>query len=223
MREITFDTETTGLEPSLGHRVIEIGCVELIDKVRTGKVYHSFLNPERDVPRSSTNIHGLTAGFLFDKPFFKDVAQDFLDFIADDKLVIHNAAFDLKFINSELAKVGLEAVDEDRAIDTVHLARELFPGAKASLDALCRRFGIDLSKREQHGALLDAELLADVYIELLGGNQDSMDLDIEELRFDEKNIRKTKYLERRSFPVSKNELNAHKNFLKKIKNPLWEQ
>ncbi|MDA0781324.1 MAG: DNA polymerase III subunit epsilon [Rickettsiales bacterium] len=222
MREITFDTETTGIDPNSGHRIIEIGCVELIDKVRTGEVYHVYINPQRDIPKSSTDVHGLTMGFLSDKPVFSQVAKDFLDFIRDDRLVIHNAAFDLKFINSELGKLDLPLVEFERATDTLNMAREKFPGAKASLDALCNRFGIDLSKREKHGALLDAELLADVYIELIGGTQGAMQLDENEIKYEEKTVRRRKYLEKRSFEVSKEELDAHKQFLSGIKEPLWE-
>jgi DNA polymerase-3 subunit epsilon len=221
MREITFDTETTGIDASSGHRIIEIGCVELIDKVRTGKFFHAYLNPERDVPKSSTDVHGLTAGFLSDKPLFASIAKGFLEFIRDDKLVIHNAAFDLKFINSELERVKLPLVNANRAIDTLKLARDKFPGAKASLDALCNRFGIDLSKREKHGALLDAELLVDVYLELLGGAQGAMQLDDDAVYYDERNVRKRKFLQKRDFVVSDKELELHGEFLRKIKAPMW--
>ncbi len=222
MREITFDTETTGIDPNSGHRVIEIGCVELIDKVRTGNVYHVYINPQRDVPKSSTDVHGLTMGFLSDKPIFSKIAKDFLDFIKKDRLVIHNAAFDLKFINHEFSKLDIPPIEFERATDTLNMAREKFPGAKASLDALCNRFGIDLSKREKHGALLDAELLADVYIELIGGAQGSMKLDENEMKYEEKTVRRRKYLEKRSFELSKEEIEAHKQFLSKVKEPLWE-
>jgi DNA polymerase-3 subunit epsilon len=222
MREISFDTETTGIDPSAGHRVIEIGCVELIDKVRTGECFHAYINPERDVPKSSTDVHGLTLGFLMDKPLFKDVAQGFIDFIKKDKLVIHNATFDLKFINHEFAKLKIKPIEHERAIDTLVMARTKFPGAKANLDALCNRFGIDLSKREKHGALLDAELLADVYLELIGGSQSTMELDEDAIKYEEKGMRRRKYMEKRSFPVASNELKAHKNFLNKIKEPMWE-
>lgn len=221
MREITFDTETTGIDPNSGHRIIEIGCVELIDKVRTGKFYHVYINPQRDVPKSSTDVHGLTLGFLSDKPVFSQVVHDFLSFIRKDRLVIHNAAFDLKFINSELTRLKLPLIEFERATDTLNMAREKFPGAKASLDALCNRFGIDLSKREKHGALLDAELLVDVYLELIGGAQGAMQLDEDAMRYEEKTVRRRKYVEKRSFPVSKEELEAHSDFLQKIKVPAW--
>jgi DNA polymerase-3 subunit epsilon len=222
LREITFDTETTGIDPNSGHRIIEIGCVELIDKVKTGNVYHAYINPERDVPKSSTDVHGLTAGFLYDKPVFAKVADDFLAFIGDDKLVIHNASFDLKFINSELARTGHAAVNASRAIDTLILARNKFPGAKVNLDALCNRFGIDLSRREKHGALLDAELLVDVYLELLGGAQGTMVLDEEAAYYDERNVRKRKFLQKRDFVISDEEIKLHKDFLQKIKEPMWQ-
>lgn len=221
MREITFDTETTGIDPNSGHRIIEIGCVELIDKVRTGKFYHVYINPQRDVPKSSTDVHGLTLGFLSDKPVFSQVVHDFLSFIRKDRLVIHNAAFDLKFINSELTRLKLPLIEFERATDTLNMAREKFPGAKASLDALCNRFGIDLSKREKHGALLDAELLVDVYLELIGGAQGAMQLDEDAMRYEEKTVRRRKYVEKRSFPVSKEELETHSDFLQKIKVPAW--
>jgi DNA polymerase-3 subunit epsilon len=221
MREITFDTETTGIDPNSGHRIIEIGCVELIDKVRTGNFFHAYINPERDVPKSSTDVHGLTAGFLSDKPVFAKIANQFLDFVKDDKLVIHNAAFDLKFINHELDRSKLPLVNANRAIDTLKMARDKFPGAKASLDALCNRFGIDLSKREKHGALLDAELLVDVYLELLGGAQGAMQLDDDAVYYDERNVRKRKFLQKREFVVSDKELSQHAEFVGKIKETLW--
>ncbi|MCE3231863.1 MAG: dnaQ [Rickettsiaceae bacterium] len=220
IREITFDTETTGIDPKSGHRIVEIGCVELIDKIRTGKFFHTYINPERDVPKASTDVHGLTAGFLSDKPLFSRIASEFLDFVRDDKLVIHNAGFDLKFINHELERASLPLINANRAIDTLNLARDKFPGAKASLDALCIRFGIDLSKREKHGALLDAELLVDVYIELLGGAQGIMELD-DKIIYDERVIRKRKFLQKREFEVTDKEIKIHKDFIDKIKEPMW--
>lgn len=176
MREIVLDTETTGLDPKSGHRIVEIGCVELINHVPTGEVYHQYVNPERDMPAEAERVHGLSETFLKDHPVFADVSEKFVTFVGDATLVIHNAAFDMGFINAELDRVGVEAIPMYRAVDTVSMARKKFPGAQASLDALCRRFGIDLSGRELHGALLDAQLLADVYLELLGGRQHGMDL-----------------------------------------------
>ena len=177
MREICLDTETTGLKPEEGHRIIEIGAVELLDKVPTGREYHVYVNPERDVPEEAVKVHGITAEFLADKPLFADIAEEFLAFIGDAMLVIHNAEFDRRFLNAELERVGLPLIERQRCVDTLQLARAAFPGAPASLDALCKRFGIDNSHRELHGALLDARILADVYLELAGGRQRSLTLD----------------------------------------------
>jgi DNA polymerase III subunit epsilon len=176
MREIVLDTETTGFDPATGHRVVEIGCVELINHVRTGEHFHVYLNPERDMPEEAFNVHGLSEEFLSDKPLFADVADAFCDFIAESRLVIHNADFDMKFLNWELKAIGREIMPRDRALDTVAMARKRFPGSPVSLDALCRRFGIDNSNREKHGALLDSELLADVYLELIGGREPGLAL-----------------------------------------------
>ncbi len=171
MRHIVLDTETTGLDPAQGHRLVEIGCVEVIHYVPTGRVYQQYINPERDIPQGAFAVHGLSESFLKNHPPFREISADFLDFVGDDPLVIHNAKFDMRFLNAELSNHGLTPFPMERAIDTVSLARRKFPGGRASLDALCQRFGIDLSKREKHGALLDAELLADVYLELMGGRQ----------------------------------------------------
>lgn len=171
MREIVLDTETTGFEPSEGHRIVEIGAVELFNHMPTGKTYHQYINPERLMPKEAFEVHGLGDDFLRDKPVFKQIGRAFLDFIGDAKLVIHNAAFDVKFLNFELKLIGLSTIDWSRAIDTLAIARQKFPGSPASLDALCRRFGVDNSAREKHGALLDSEILAEVYLELIGGRQ----------------------------------------------------
>ncbi|WP_179381393.1 DNA polymerase III subunit epsilon [Jannaschia marina] len=176
MREIVLDTETTGFEPESGDRIVEIGAVELINHVRTGREYHQYINPERTMPDDAFQVHGLGDDFLKDFPVFKQVGQAFLDFIGDAKLVIHNAAFDMKFLNAELQWMGLPIMHMDRAIDTLAIARAKFPGSPASLDALCRRFGIDNSSRVKHGALLDSEILAEVYLELIGGRQPAMSL-----------------------------------------------
>jgi DNA polymerase III subunit epsilon len=178
MREIVLDTETTGLEPAQGHRIIEIGCIELKNRTPTGARYHTYLNPERDVPEDSRRITGLTTEFLVDKPLFADAVDAFLAFIGDDQLVIHNAEFDLKFLNAELARAAKPRLNPDRAIDTMLMARRKFPGSPASLDALCKRFDISLDERRAkgHGALLDVELLAQVYLELLGGRQPGLEL-----------------------------------------------
>lgn len=171
MREIVFDTETTGFEPGDGHRIVEIGCVELIDHFPTDRTLQLYLNPERDVPIESQRVHGLSAEFLADKPLFADVADKFLAFLGDSPLVIHNASFDIKFINAELKRVGKDPIPLARAIDTIEIAKRKFPGARYSLDELCKRFGIDLTVRTKHGALLDAQLTAEVYLELVGGRQ----------------------------------------------------
>ena len=171
MREIVLDTETTGFEPAEGHRIVEIGAVELFNHMPTGKTYHQYIDPERLMPKEAFEVHGLGDDFLRGKPVFKAIGQAFLDFIGDAKLVIHNAAFDMKFLNHELKQVGLPTLDWSRAIDTLMIARQKFPGSPASLDALCRRFGVDNSSREKHGALLDSEILAEVYLELIGGRQ----------------------------------------------------
>jgi DNA polymerase-3 subunit epsilon len=171
MREVCLDTETTGLDPGSGHRIVEIGCIELINHVPTGARFQCYLNPERHVPADALAVHGLSNAFLADKPRFADVAGDLLQFLGDAPLVIHNAAFDLGFLNAELARTDRPHLCGSRAVDTVALARRKFPAAPASLDALCRRFSIDLSDRAHHGALKDAELLARVYLELIGGRE----------------------------------------------------
>jgi len=171
MREIVLDTETTGFDPETGDRIVEIGAVELFNHVPTRRTFHEYVNPERTMPEDAFAVHGLSDEFLLDKPVFKAVAQAFLDFVGDAKLVIHNAAFDMKFLNAELGWAGLPPLSWDRAIDTLEMARRKYPGAPASLDALCRRFGIDNSARTLHGALLDSEILAEVYLELIGGRQ----------------------------------------------------
>ena len=171
MREIVFDTETTGLNPKNGDRLVEIGCVELFNRVETGRSFHSYFNPQRPMPSEAEAVHGLSDRFLSDKPLFGDVCEDILEFIGDSPLVAHNAAFDFGFINHELGQCGRPNVCTSRMIDTLPLARQKFPGAKHSLDALCTRFGVDRSLRVKHGALIDAQLLAQVYVELTGGRQ----------------------------------------------------
>ena len=173
IREIVLDTETTGLNPQDGHRILEIGALEMVNKVLTGKKFHFYINPERDMPSEAYRIHGISSEFLKDKPVFKEIAEEFLDFIEDGKLVIHNAPFDIKFLNYELSLVNLPSLELSEAIDTLIIARKNYPGARVNLDALCRRFKIDNSSRDFHGALLDAALLAEVYVELTGGRQTS--------------------------------------------------
>ena len=171
MREIVLDTETTGFYPEQGDRIVEIGAVELWNHVATGETYHVYINPERGMPQEAFEVHGLGDDFLRDKPKFRDIAQGFLDFVKEDKLIIHNASFDMKFLNAELGWLNLRQLPFDQAVDTLAIARQRFPGSPASLDALCRRFGIDNSSRTLHGALLDSEILAEVYLELIGGRQ----------------------------------------------------
>ncbi len=221
-REIVLDTETTGLNPHDGHRITEIGCVELIDYVPTGKTYHTYVNPEREVPEVAEKITGLTYAFLKDFPLFKDICQNFLDFIGDAPLVIHNAAFDMRFINSELERQFIKPIAFSRAIDTIQIARAQFPGSPANLDALCKRFDIDLSKREKHGALLDAELLARVYLELRGGRQKDLFIqDAEQLVASYSRINRVKNWPERDFRPSAEEARLHQEFLKKFKAPIW--
>jgi DNA polymerase-3 subunit epsilon len=171
MREIVLDTETTGLDPEDGHRIVEIAAVELLNHLPTGRVWHQYINPERPMPPEAQQIHGLDDRFLSDKPPFAAVVDAFLGFVAEARLVIHNAAFDMRFLNAELRRSGRSLLPAERALDTLAMARARFPGSPASLDALCRRFGVDNSAREKHGALLDCELLAEVYLELIGGRQ----------------------------------------------------
>lgn len=229
MREIVLDTETTGLSPKDGDRIVEIGCIELLNHVPTGNVYHQYVNPERDMPIEAERVHGLSADFLSGHPVFADIADAFVDFMGDAPLIIHNAAFDMGFINAELARMNTEAIPKSRAIDTVGMARRKFPGAQASLDALCRRFGIDLSERDMHGALLDARLLAEVYLELLGGRQHGMDLaadvankstqtDEDTPEVSEKN---SGHRAPRAHAASDEENERHASFLEKIKDPIW--
>lgn len=229
MREICLDTETTGLNPQDGHKLIEIACIELIDKVKTGNVFHTYLNPRRDVPQEAVAIHGITTDFLKDKPIFDHVVYKFLDFIKDAKLVIHNAAFDLKFLNFELRTLGLDVI-KNEVVDSLLIARNKFPGSPASLDALCKRFNIDLSKRTKHGALLDTELLCDVYVELMGGLQAGFGFDVaKNSKRDETKttdftakVENKKILPARDFAVSSEDLELHKKFVtENFKNNFW--
>jgi DNA polymerase III subunit epsilon len=222
MREIALDTETTGLDPNSGHRIVEIGCVEMIDRISTGEVFHVYLNPERDMPEEAFKVHGLSAEFLADKPKMKEVADDFLAFVQDSPLVIHNAAFDMKFINYELKRLGKEEIPMNRTVDTVVMARRKFPGSPANLDALCKRFDIDLSARTLHGALLDAELLATVYLELTGGRQSKLTLKRDESQAPAPAAMRSEVLEIREFLPSEEELDAHRQFISSsISNSLW--
>ena len=218
MREIALDTETTGLDPEAGHRIVEIGCVEMHGRIRTGRHFHIYLDPERDMPEEAQRIHGLSREFLTGKPRFREVAADFLAFIHDSPLVIHNAAFDMKFLNWELQQAGHPMLRMEQSLCSVTLARQTFPGSPASLDALCRRFEIDTSARTLHGALLDAELLADVYLELTGGRQSGLSL---ETTRSMAHYAARSLLPARHFPPSDAELAAHHDFLSLLSDPLW--
>lgn len=219
-RELIFDTETTGFDPMTGDRLIEIGLVEMVDKVLTGENYHQYVNPERDVPESAVKVHGITSDFLRDKPVFADVMDEFLEYVGGDSvLVAHNAEFDMRFINWELENAGRPIIHPKRFIDTLAIARTKFPGAANSLDALCKRFGVSNTHRTLHGALLDAEILADVYIELLGGRQAGLDLAVDNGAGAV--VREKKARAKRTFPVSQQELDAHAEFIAKLNDPIW--
>lgn len=224
MREIVLDTETTGLDPSAGHRIVEIGCVELLNHVATGETLQVYVNPERDMPEEAFAVHGLSDAFLSDKPTFDAVVDEFMTFVGDSRLVIHNADFDLKFINAELAALDRAPITRDRAVDTVSMARRKFPGAPASLDALCKRFGVDSSARTKHGALLDSELLAEVYLELVGGRQPGLSLaatggSAADVPVAEREIRPP-----RPHAPTAVEIEAHEAFLERdVKSPIWKQ
>jgi DNA polymerase III subunit epsilon len=223
MREIAFDTETTGFKPSEGHKIVEIGAVELINRVPTGKSFQTYLNPQRDVPKDAAQIHGLTTEFLLDKPLFAEKIDEFLDFLGESKLIIHNAAFDMRFLNYEMKQVGKKAWSDELVFCTLEFARGKFPGSPASLDALCKRFNIDTSARTKHGALLDAELLAEMYLHLMGGAQNSMDLGVSSNNTKASNAMKVRQLRpARLFSASEDEIKAHSEFLKKLKKPMWD-
>lgn len=226
MREIVFDTETTGLSPQNGDRLVEIGCVELINRVETGRVYHCYCNPERSMPPEAQAVHGLSETFLADKPLFEDICEDLLDFLEDSPLVAHNAVFDFAFLNNELGLTGRFQIANSRMIDTLTMARTRHPGAKHSLDALCTRFGIDRSHRVKHGALLDAQLLAQIYVELTGGRQiglmlapDASKLVAEPMMLNEPTGRRQRAP--RPHVASDAELERHRAFVARLTDPLW--
>ncbi|MDR3439611.1 DNA polymerase III subunit epsilon [Telmatospirillum sp.] len=223
MREIVLDTETTGLDPAAGHRLVEIGCVELVNHLATGEVYHVYINPERDMPEEAFNVHGLSAEFLSGHPKFADLADGFIAFIGDSPLVIHNADFDMKFLNWELKALGRPEIPRAQAIDTVAMARRRFPGSPANLDALCRRFEIDNTARSKHGALLDAELLAEVYLELIGGREPGLALATAAKTGVTNQAARRERQPRppRPHSPSESELAAHEAFIAQIKDPLW--
>ena len=222
MREIILDTETTGLDLKTGHRLVEIGAIELINHTPTGVNYQTYINPERAVDPGAQEIHGLTSEFLKQHPTFSDISAEFISFVSDSTLIIHNAPFDLAFINMELSNLGIGSISPERVIDTLSLARKKFPGAQASLDALCRRFSIDNRHRDLHGALVDAALLADVYIELIGGKQPTLGLSVKKARMVSGDSTRI-YQKPRSFPASEEESELHRAFVKTLKNPLWDK
>jgi DNA polymerase III subunit epsilon len=224
MREIVIDTETTGLDPTNGHRVVEIGCVELLNAIPTGAIFHSYIDPERDMPEAAFRVHGLSAEFLADKPVFAEVARDFLTFIDGARIIAHKAEFDIQFLNAELGRLGIEPIADDRIVDSLSLARRKFPGAPNSLDALCTRFGIDISRRTKHGALLDAEILAEIYAELTGGRQAVLTFGLGVVA----NIPDGRLLTERPhalpFRLSEHELSRHRSFVVALcVAPVWDR
>lgn len=227
MREIVLDTETTGLDPGTGDKIVEIGAVELWNHLPTGKTFHKYLNPERNMPEEAQAVHGLTEDFLRDKPLFSQIVDDFLRFIKDSKLIIHNASFDMKFINAELELAKKSKLSGDIAIDTLSIARKKFPGSPASLDALCRRFNIDNSARTLHGALLDSEILAEVYLELIGGRQPDFglsDINTNDNKKLEENRQTTKRPEPLKRRLTEEEEKAHSVFVKNLgENSVWHK
>ena len=227
MREIVLDTETTGLDPGTGDKIVEIGAVELWNHLPTGKTFHKYLNPERNMPEEAQAVHGLTEDFLRDKPLFSQIVDDFLRFIKDSKLIIHNASFDMKFINAELELAKKSKLSGDIAIDTLSIARKKFPGSPASLAALCRRFNIDNSARTLHGALLDSEILAEVYLELIGGRQPDFglsDINTNDNKKLEENRQTTKRPEPLKKRLTEEEEKAHSVFVKKLgENSVWHK
>jgi DNA polymerase-3 subunit epsilon len=227
MREIVFDTETTGLNPAGGDRIVEIGCIEIVNRVETGRSFHCYFYPERDMPFEAEMVHGLTSAFLSDKPLFSDKAEDLLDFLQDSPLVAHNASFDFGFLNFELERCGRPPVSMHRMVDTLALARSKHPGAKHSLDALCMRFGIDRSQRIKHGALLDAQLLAQVYVELTGGRQIGLGLVADSgtvsVPVSAHPVTTREPRPPRPHSALAEELERHRAFIAKLVNPLWER
>ena len=226
MREIVFDTETTGLDPQNGDRLVEIGCIELVNRVPSGRTFHGYFNPDRSMPREAEAVHGLSEAFLADKPRFPERVEELLEFLGEAKLVAHNAGFDFGFVNFELNACGLAPLSRERMIDTVAIARTRHPGAKLSLDALCTRYGIDRSHRVKHGALLDAELLAQLYVELTGGRQIGLELTAEASAIAAGAnggavVRRREWRAPRAHAPSPEELEAHEHFLTTLTDPLW--
>ncbi len=222
MREIVLDTETTGLKANGGDRLVEIGCVELVNHMTTGSHYRVYINPERDMPNEAKKVHGLSDDFLSDKPLFADIIDDFLDFIRDSPLIIHNAEFDIGFLNAELSVVGKTQILMERTIDTLKMAREKFPGSRVSLDALCSRFQIDNINRKFHGALLDAQLLSEVYLELIGGRQPSLELAPKKaLQSSSEAMKPINPTPPRAHSLTSDEIEAHEKFMDQLSEPIW--
>ncbi|HJK86723.1 MAG TPA: DNA polymerase III subunit epsilon [Candidatus Megaira endosymbiont of Nemacystus decipiens] len=220
MREIILDTETTGLNPFDGHRIIEIGAIEMENRIITGREFHVYINPKRDIPEEAYRIHGISTEFLQDKPLFNEIVDEFLDFIHSGKLVIHNARFDIKFLNYELSLINKSIINLEDTIDTLSMARKLFPGAKANLDALCKRFKVDNTIRDKHGALLDSRLLAEVYIELTGGRQSSFHLIDSDVSDNSSVNEKLALGNGLVIKPTSDELENHRLFMNKLKNNL---
>ena len=232
MRELVLDTETTGLDPDNGDRIVEIGIIELSNHIKTGKHFHYYINPERESDIKAEKVHGLTRKFLSDKFKFSDIAEELVEFISDSKVIIHNAKFDVSFINSELKRCNLDYLNNDNILDTLILARKKYPGQSVSLDTLCRKFGIDISNRKVHGALLDAELLSLVYLELIGGKQTKLNFDNDvEVILDKisesininDNYKNKKLTEIRNITLNNEDHQKHKNFIKTIPNNIWSK
>ena len=226
MREIVLDTETTGLSPNKGDRVVEIGCVELINHVPTENTFQVYLNPERDMDEGAQRVHGLTNEFLLDKPKFSEIVEEFISYIGESKIIAHNASFDINFLNSELARVDRSKISDERVVDTLKMAREKYPGARNSLDALCKRFLVDNSNRKLHGALLDSELLAEVYLELIGGKEPDLALAVEKKATNQSSEEVNGLITRRDKALkprlTEEEQTKHKNFIETLKvKPLW--
>ena len=233
MRELVLDTETTGLDHESGDRIVEVGVIELNNYIITGKYLHYYINPEKKSDPKAEKIHGLTTEFLSDKPKFFEIAETLIDFIGDNKVIIHNAPFDLGFLNAELSKCDMEELKEEQVIDTLIISRKKYPGQSVSLDALCRRFNIDLTTREKHGALLDARLLSQVYLELMGGNQTSLEFNnlVSDNLINNEIISKdlhNRYLDNKIRPIKniildQQDYNKHKNFIKNLPNNIWSK
>lgn len=223
LREIVLDTETTGLDPAAGHRIVEIGAIELVDHLPTGRHYQQYVDPQRDIPEEARRVHNLSREFLADFPPFAEIVDAFLEFVGDSTLVIHNAAFDLRFLNAELARCGREPLPPSRVVDTLLLAQRRFPGQPNSLDALCRRFGVDASARTFHGALLDSEILAEVYLHLIGGRQAVLGLEPVRGRRRSGPVRDRPVRPPRPHAPSPQELEAHTAFVASIPNALWNE